>query len=153
MWLNTCFRCTKQTNLLLDEWWPSHITHTPFFSQVMTCQPSSEGTAVTWMRRPCPTGWWLWISPRWRGGKGGHTLTQNGNPTHHFTLILSNTREDVSLLALTWEKHRSDFTKSLILITLYSIHYGKVLSKYVIDNKGNILFSFRCLQLSCVRAH
>lgn len=39
----------------------------------MTCQPSSGDTAVTWMRRPCPTDWWLWISQRWREGKGVDT--------------------------------------------------------------------------------
>lgn len=62
-----------------------------FLCQVTTCQPSSDDTVATWTRRPCLTDWLLWISPRWKGGKGGHTKCQLHSSFHTYLVTHQET--------------------------------------------------------------
>ena len=85
---------------------PLHTRCISFHPQVTTCQPSSDDIAVTWTRRPCPTGWWPWISPRWREGRGrslSHTHTHIDNIAHPFAYFHLVRCRDMVLVSLQWQ--------------------------------------------------
>jgi len=71
----------------------------------MTCQPSSDDTVATWTKRPCPTDWWLWISPRWRGGRGGHPHKMSTSLSFH-----TDHRQETELVF--W--HQTIFTAAIV---------------------------------------